>query len=73
MMKKRRTKGHPILPIKLFDKICDMWGEDAAIDILDLVQEERMSIEDVEKAINRPDISVDDWKNFEDGWRPDNW
>lgn len=72
-MKKRRTEGHPILPISLFDKISDFQGEDAAVEILDLVQEGNLSVEDVEKALNRSDIDPSDWERFEEGWRPDNW
>ena len=72
-MKKRRTEGHPILPIKLFDWFYENQGEDAAVEILDLVQEGKLKVEDLDKAIKRPDIDSSDWQRFEEGWRPANW
>ena len=42
-------------------------------DIVDRVQDGRMTVEDVRKALNRPDIKPEDWRKFEDGWRPPNW
>ncbi|BCW67342.1 hypothetical protein NicSoilB4_21050 [Arthrobacter sp. NicSoilB4] len=72
-MAKRKTSGHPILPAKHFDWLLTHWGEDAAVEILDKVQLGEMSVEEVEKGINRPDIDPGDWQAFEDGWRPPNW
>jgi hypothetical protein len=69
----RRTTGHPILPAKHYLWLMDNWGEDAADEILDKVQTGGMSVEQVETAINRPDIDPEDWSDFEEGWRPTNW
>lgn len=67
--------AHPILPIELFSKLFDLWhgDEDAVTDIVQRVQEGKMSVDDVRKALNRPDIDPENWQDFEDGWRPNGW
>ena len=67
--------AHPILPIDLFDKLYDLWhgDEESLSDIVRRVQDGRMSVDDVRKALDRPDIQPEDWQDFEDGWRPDDW
>ena len=72
-MAKRKTTGHPILPAKYFDWLLIHWGEDAAVELLDKVQIGEMTVEQVERAINRPDIDPENWQDFEEGWRPSNW
>ena len=72
-MATRKTRGHPILPAKHFDWLLTHWGEDAAVEILDKVQTGEMTVEQVERAINRPDIEPEDWQDFEEGWRPPDW
>jgi hypothetical protein len=67
------AKEHPLLPAKAFLWLYDHWGEDAAQEVLDKVQIGEMSVEQVEKAINRPDINPKDWQDFEEGWRPSGW
>lgn len=73
MAVKRRTEGHPILPIDLFDWLLTCWGEEEAVEVLDKVQEGSLKVEDVRRAIERPDIDESNWQDFEEGWRPDNW
>lgn len=63
----------PLLPAKAFLWIYDYWGEDAAQEVLDKVQNGEMSVEQVGKAIDRPDINPKDWQDFEEGWRPPGW
>ena len=67
--------AHPILPAELFSKLYDLWhgDEDAVIDIVQRVQEGKMTVEDVKKALGRPDIDPEKWRDFEEGWRPDDW
>ncbi len=67
--------AHPILPIDLYAKLYENWhgDADAVNDVVDRVQQGQLSVDDVQKAIDRPDISPEDWRDFEDGWRPDNW
>ena len=67
------TKEPPLLPIKAFLWVYDHWGADEAQEVFEKVQNGEMSVEDVEKAISRPDIEPEDWRDFEDGWRPDGW
>jgi len=67
------AKQHPLLPAKSFLWLYDHWGEDAAQEVLDKVQNGEMSVEHVETCINRPDIDPKDWADFEDGWRPSGW
>lgn len=69
----RRTTGHPILPAELYSDLYDLMGADGADEVLDQVQEGRLTVDQVEKALNRPDIDPEDWEDFENGWRPDNW
>lgn len=69
----RRTTGHPILPIDLFDEIYQLSGEGEANRILDKVQLGKMSVDDVRTYLHRPDIEPEQWRDFEDGWRPENW
>ena len=69
----RRTSGHPILPAELFSRLYDIGGGDFATEILDQVQEGSMTVEQVRKSLDRPDIDPEDWRDFEDGWRPDGW
>lgn len=69
----RRTTGHPILPIDLFDEIFLKDGEGEANRILDKVQRGQLDVEDVRKALHRPSIPPEKWRDFEDGWRPDGW
>lgn len=72
-MATRKTSGPPILPATLFDQIMQLWGEDEAVEILDKVQLGEMTVDQVERALNRPDIEPEDWQRFEEGWRPDAW
>lgn len=72
-MATRKTSGPPILPATLFDQIMQLWGEDEAVEILDKVQVGEMTVDQVERALNRPDIEPEDWQRFEEGWRPDAW
>lgn len=66
--------AHPILPIELANRIYDLWhDEDAMNDIIRKVQDGRMSVDDVRRALDRPDIEPEDWQDFEEGWRPDGW
>jgi hypothetical protein len=58
-MVKRKTTGHPILPIKDFDWLLTHWGEESAVEILDKVQSGEMTVEQVERGINGPIISFD--------------
>ena len=69
----RRTTGHPILPIDIFGDLLEKFGEDAADEILDRVQEGGMSIDDAEAILRRDDIDPEDWPKFEEGWRPKKW
>ena len=69
----RRTTGHPILPIELFDILLRTRGEETADWVLDMVQEGTLSVDEVIRVINRPDIEPEDWRDFEDGWRPEGW
>ena len=69
----RKTTGAPKLPADLFSKIYDRDGHAEAVRILDKVQRDEMSVEDVRTALNRPDIDPKDWRDFEDGWRPKDW
>lgn len=64
---------HPLLSIDSFLWLYDNWGEEAAQEVLDKVQRGEMSAEQVEKAINRPEIEPEEWRDFEEGWRPDEW
>ena len=66
-------KQPPLLPAKAFLWLYDHWGEDEAQEVLDKVQRGEMTVEWVEKAINRPDIDPKDWQKFEEGWRPSGW
>ena len=72
-MATRKTTGPPILPPRLFDEINQIWGEEAAVEILDKVQLGEMTVEHVETGLRRPDIDPSDWQRFEEGWRPDHW
>lgn len=67
--------AHPILPIDLFEDIYKMWhgDDDAVARVVSNVQDGKLSVKDVRKAINRPDINPEDWQSFEEGWRPDDW
>lgn len=67
------AKQHPLLPAKAYLWLYDHWGRDAAHEVLGKVQNGEMSVEQVEKAINRPDIDPEDWREFEEGWRPLGW
>lgn len=69
----RRTTGHPILPIDIFGDLLEKFGEDAADEVLDRVQEGGMSIDDAETILRRDDIDPEDWPKFEEGWRPNKW
>ena len=69
----RRTEGHPILPATVYSDVYDILGVDGADEILDQVQEGRITVEDVERMLERDDIDPEDWEAFEDGWRPENW
>ena len=69
----RRTTGHPILPIDLWDEIYQRDGEGEANRTSDKVQLGYLSVDDVRKAIKRPSIPPEKWRDFEDGWRPDDW
>ncbi len=66
--------AHPILPIELASRIYDLWHDEEAMnDVIRMVQDGRMSVDDVRKALDRPDIEPEDWRDFEEGWRPDGW
>lgn len=70
----RKTKGHPILPAIDWSRIYDRDGAEEADRILDKVQRGELSVEQVERALNRPDIPPEKWRDFEDGtWIPDGW
>lgn len=69
----RRTTGHPILPIGIFEDLLNLTDEDTATEILDQVQEGTLDVSDVERFMNRPDIDPSDWQDFENGWRPTDW
>ena len=43
---KRRTEGHPILPIEVFWDLYDAFGDEISTEILDRVQERRISVEE---------------------------
>jgi hypothetical protein len=66
--------AQPILPIELCCKLMDLFHDDESVnDIIERVQEGRLSVDQVRKELNRPDIDPEDWQAFEDGWRPDGW
>lgn len=70
----RKTTGHPILPAEIWSRIYDRDGAEEADRILDKVQRRALSVEQVERALNRPDIPPEKWRDFEDGtWIPDGW
>lgn len=69
----RKTTGHPKLPIDLFEKIYNRDGEAEAVRILDKVQRGEISVDYLRKVMDRPGIDPEDWRDFEDGWRPEGW
>ena len=48
---KRRTKGHPILPVEVFWDLCDAFGDEISTEILDRVQEKRISVEEAKRYL----------------------
>ena len=48
---KRRTEGHPILPINVFSDLYDAFGEEISMEILDRVQERRISVEEAREYL----------------------
>lgn len=67
--------AHPILPIDLYGKLNDLWNgdEEAVADVVRRVQDGKMSVTDVIKALKRSNINPKEWRKFEDGWRPEDW
>ena len=50
-MCERRTDGHPDLPIDIYCKLSDKFGEEKATEILDKVQEKAMTIKEASALI----------------------
>ena len=48
---KRRTKGHPILPVEVFWDLYDAFGDEISTEILDRVQEKRISVEEAKRYL----------------------
>lgn len=48
---KRRTEGHPILPIDVFSDLYDAFGEEISTEILDRVQERQISVEEAREYL----------------------
>lgn len=72
-MDKRKTARPPKLPIDDYIWILDHCGEDEANQIFEKVQNDEMTVEHVERVMKRPEIEPEDWRDFEEGWRPDGW
>ena len=51
---KRRTEGHPILPIEVLWDLYDAFGDEISTEILDRVQERRISVEEAERYLKYP-------------------
>lgn len=67
------SEEHPKMSNELYDKLVakdGKWGADRA---KRLVESGEWKAEQLERALNRPDIDPDDWRDFEDGWRPEGW
>lgn len=67
--------ARPKMPAELFGQVYDLFhgDEDSIHDVVERVEDGRMSVEDVRRNLARPDIDPEDWQDFEDGWRPSNW
>lgn len=61
------------LPNDLKRELTYRAGEYQAKRISKLVKSGEWSVEDVKRQLHRPDIDPDDWRDFEDGWRPEGW
>ncbi|MBQ6359902.1 MAG: hypothetical protein IJJ25_01965 [Lachnospiraceae bacterium] len=48
---KRRTEGHPILPIEVFWDLYDAFGDAISTEILDRVQERRINVEEAKRYL----------------------
>ncbi len=67
-----------------YNRFCSYLGSGKADDIAKMVESGEMSEEEAEKwsvdveksgerARKRRDIEPEEWRDFEDGWRPNNW
>ena len=67
------SEEHPTLSDELYRKLVakdGKWGADRA---KRLVESGEWKAEHLERALNRPDIDPEDWRDFEDGWSPEGW
>jgi hypothetical protein len=69
---------HPLLPIDIAMTLYDLWGDsEETIESIQIIEEQiedgSITVEDIRACLKRPDIDDEQWRDFEDGWRPDGW
>ena len=58
---------------KAYEFIYNRDGVEEANRWFDKVHNGDITREELDRMIDRPDIDPEDWQDFEDGWRPNNW
>lgn len=68
-------EARPVMPIEVFEDLFYKLDQDeeAIKRVVSDVQDGRRTVEEVQRTLNRPDIEPEQWRDFEDGWRPDGW
>lgn len=61
------------MPDDLYKKIRAKQGKYYADRAKSLVESGDWSIEWLERSMRRPSISPENWRDYEDGWRPNGW
>ena len=72
-MGKKVTNINDEISGEAYDFIFNNAGEEEANRWFNKVHNGEITKEQVDKMINRPDIDPEDWRDFEEGWRPDDW
>ena len=71
--KKTVTRIEDEISLKAYDYIYEHGGEAEAERWFYKVHNGEITTQEVDRMIDRNDIEPEAWRDFEDGWRPDNW
>ena len=72
-MGKMVTRIEDEISEKAYEFIFNRDGEEEANRWFNKVHNGDITREQLDRMINRPDIEPEDWRDFEDGWRPHKW